>query len=275
MVAMTRQKVSQQLVSDQLWELLEPSIPPPPPAKNGRTSRPRGDDRAALEGILFVTANGNAKEETAHRVGLRFRSHLLASTAGLAGGRSAGEARPRRARPARPGQFARLVESVSGLGQRPGGERTGPNPTDRGILGTKYHLLVDPDGLPLAVAIAGANRHDSMLVEPILDGPARAKGRARGRPRRRPVKLHADKAYDNRRVRHYLRRRGITPRIARIGVNCSERLGRYHWVVERTTFYLLAFRRLAIRYDRSATTVTAVATLAITIICARRLPRKD
>jgi hypothetical protein len=44
--------------------------------------------------------------------------------------------------------------------------------------------------------------------------------------------------------------------------------------VERTIARLLAFRRLAIRYDCSATTITAVATLAITIICARRLPRK-
>jgi transposase len=44
------------------------------------------------------------------------------------------------------------------------------------------------------------------------------------------------------------------------------------WVVERTISWLLAFRRLAIRYDRSATAITAVATLAITIICARQLP---
>ena len=74
-----------------------------------------------------------------------------------------------------------------------------------------------------------------------------------------------------RRVRRYLRRRGIT---ARIGVDSSERLGRYRWVVERTISWLLAFRRLAIRYDRSAATITALATLAITVICARRLPRK-
>jgi transposase len=167
---------------------------------------------------------------------------------------------------------------LPGLGERPGekgGELTGPNPTDRGKLGTKYHLLVTADGLPLAVAITGANRHDSMLVEPILDSLSPVKGRGRGRPRRRPVKLHADKAYDNKRVRRYLRRRGITARIARIGVDSSERLGRHRWVVERTISWLLAFRRLAVRYDRSATTITAVATLAITIICARRLPRKD
>ena len=86
---------------------------------------------------------------------------------------------------------------MPGLGQRAGqkgGELTGPNPTDRGKLGTKYHLLVTADGLPLAVAVTGANRHDSMLVEPILDGLAPVKGPGPGRPRRRPVKLHADKA---------------------------------------------------------------------------------
>jgi transposase len=114
-----------------------------------------------------------------------------------------------------------------------------------------------------------------MLVEPVLDGLAPIKGQGPGRPRRRPGKLHADKAYDNRRVRRYLRRRGITARIARIGVDSSQRLGRHRWVVERTISWLLAFRRLAIRYDRSAATITAVATLAITVICARRLVRKD
>ena len=50
-----------------------------------------------------------------------------------------------------------------------------------------------------------------------------------------------------KRVRRYLRRRGITARIARIGVDFSERLDRHRWVVERTISWLLAFRRLAIR----------------------------
>ncbi len=60
MVAMARQRAPERLVSDQLWELLEPLIPQPPPAKNGRTGRPRVDDRAALKGILFVTETGIA-----------------------------------------------------------------------------------------------------------------------------------------------------------------------------------------------------------------------
>jgi len=41
-----------------LWALVEPLIPPRPPAVNGRTGRPRVDDRAALEGILFVLETG-------------------------------------------------------------------------------------------------------------------------------------------------------------------------------------------------------------------------
>ena len=93
----------------------------------------------------------------------------------------------------------------------------------------------------------------------------------RGRPRRRPGKLHADKGYDNRRVRRYLRRRGITARIARRGIESSDRLGRHCWVVERTMAWLLGFRRLALRYDRTKLTITAPTTLACTMICYRRL----
>ena len=77
--------------------------------------------------------------------------------------------------------------------------------------------------------------------------------------------------YDNPRVRRYLRRRRITARIARIGRHSSQRLGRHRWVVERTIGWLLSYKRLALRYDRTERTVTALARLAITLICARRL----
>jgi transposase len=46
------------VVTDELWALIEPLIPPRPPAKRGRTGRPRRDDRAALEGIVFVLRTG-------------------------------------------------------------------------------------------------------------------------------------------------------------------------------------------------------------------------
>ena len=47
-------------------------------------------------------------------------------------------------------------------------------------------------------------------------------------------------------------RKGITPRIARRGVEPSERLGRHRWVVERTLSWLNRYRRLKVRYDRRA-----------------------
>jgi IS5 family transposase len=60
------------------------------------------------------------------------------------------------------------------------------------------------------------------------------KGPGRGRPHRRPVKLHADKGYDNRRVRRYLAGHGIPTRIARRGVESSARLSRHRRVVKRS-----------------------------------------
>ncbi len=165
----------------------------------------------------------------------------------------------------------RLVRTPS-ASEREGGKLTGPNPTDRGKLGTKYHLLVTADGLPLNVVLSRVNRHNSMFLAPMLDGQRAIKGTGRGRPRRRPLKLHADKGHDNRRCRAYLLRWGIAARIARIGIESSQRLGRHRWVVERAIDWLLAYKHLALRYDCTAVTITALARLTVTLICARRLP---
>jgi len=50
-----------------------------------------------------------------------------------------------------------------------GGEGTGANPTDRGKKGTKRSLLTEGNGIPLSVAVDGANRHDKKLVKGTLD----------------------------------------------------------------------------------------------------------
>jgi len=57
-----------------------------------------------------------------------------------------------------------------------GGELTGPNPTDRGKPGSKYHLLVDRGGIPLAVGLSAANTHDSVRLEPMVDAVPAIKG---------------------------------------------------------------------------------------------------
>jgi transposase len=122
----------------------------------------------------------------------------------------------------------------------------------------------------LNVAVSGANRNDSMLVEPILDAMPAIRRGGRGHPRRRTIKLHADKGYDVPGCAATCVAAGSPPG-SRIGRDSSVRLGRHRWVVERTLGWLLCYRRLALCYDRSATTITALARLAVTLICARRL----
>jgi transposase len=153
-----------------------------------------------------------------------------------------------------------------------GGDLTGANPTDRGKAGSKLHLAGERGGLPIAVVLSAANANDSTMFEAVLDDippillPT-------GRRRRRPGKVHTDKAYDHRRCRRYLRRRGIQPRIARRGIEASQRLGRHRWTIERTGAWLGGFRRLRIRYERDSERFYALVLLACSVICCNALQR--
>ena len=200
---------------------------------------------------------------------------MLAALAGLAAGRGLGDAPARSSRPPRAAQCHRLQAGGSRqrlCGGQKGGSATGANPTDRGKAGTKRHVLTDAQGIPLAIRLTGANVHDSVVLEEVVDAvpPIR---QSWGPPRRRPGKLHADKAYDHRRCRRALTRRRIQPRIARRGVESSARLGRHRWVVERTLAWFSQFRRLAIRYERRADIHLAFTTLAAALITWRFVKR--
>ena len=130
--------------------------------------------------------------------------------------------------------------------------------------------MVDRRGLPLAIGLTAANRPDQTVFEALLESVAPSR-RPRGRPRRRPDKLHADKGYDERRCRAYLRRRGIAARIARTGVESSTRLGRYRWVAERTLAWLARYRRLTIRYEQREDIHQALLDLGCALICLKAL----
>jgi hypothetical protein len=134
--------------------------------------------------------------------------------------------------------------------------------------------MIDAGGIPLAVGLSAANTHDFQLLEQLVDaGPAVIGPRGRpGRPRKRPAKLHGDKAYDYPGCRQLLCRRGIAPRIARRGVESNTRLGRHRWKVERSLAWLLANRRLTIRYERRGDILIAFLHLGCALICAHRLP---
>jgi transposase len=62
------------------------------------------------------------------------------------------------------------------------------------------------------------------------------------------------KPTSDKRCKGALRRRGIKSRIARKGIESSEKLGRHRWVVERTLAWLAKYRRLTIRYESAETT---------------------
>ena len=96
---------------------------------------------------------------------------------------------------------------------------------------------------------------------------------ARGRPRKCPTKLHANKGYDYRKCRVALRKRGIKGRIARRGVESSERLGRHRWVVERSFAWLNRFRRLRVRYERRSDIHLAFTKLVCALITFRAVKR--
>ncbi|MFJ3300081.1 IS5 family transposase [Streptomyces bacillaris] len=152
------------------------------------------------------------------------------------------------------------------------GDLTGPNPVDRGKYGSKIHLITERSGLPISVGISGANLHDSQALIPLVKGIPPIRSR-RGRRRRKPGKLHAAKGYDSAHLRRWLRERGITHRIARKGVESSQRLGRHRWTVERTMAWLAGCRRLHRRYERKADHFLAFTSIACTLICYRRLTK--
>ncbi|BCL86746.1 hypothetical protein MAFF301069_39530 (plasmid) [Ralstonia pseudosolanacearum] len=126
--------------------------------------------------------------------------------------------------------------------------------------------------MPLALMVTGANRHDSVVFEVLVDAIPSVPG-LDGRPRCRPDKLHADKGYDFARCRRHLRKRGMTPRIARRGIEKNDRLGKHRWVVERTHAWLAGFGKLRIRFERSLQTHLALLTLACAVICGRFVDR--
>ena len=108
---------------------------------------------------------------------------------------------------------------------------------DRCKPGSKMHILSDAKGLPLLVGISAGNTHDSDGLKPMIEGHQTRHDPHRGRYSK-PQRLHADKAYDRADLRRWLRWKRIGVRIARKGIESSERLGRRRWVIERTMSWL-------------------------------------
>lgn len=179
---MTKSKTGGKWLPDEIWEMVAPLIPPPKKRRKDGKGRPRLEDRKVLTGIIFVLRTG---------IPWRHMPPELECGSGMTCLRRLREWHHK-------GVFQKLYEVLlaklhsadkidwsraiidSAKTKSPsGGEKTGPNPTDRRKLGSKIHVLVDAHGVPLAVSLTGANRHDITQVLPLTDGVTPVRGKKR------------------------------------------------------------------------------------------------
>jgi transposase len=203
--------MSNPILSDDLWHRLKPFIPKP----NGKrhvqfAGRKPCEPRRILTGILFVLHTGIPWRwlpatgdfpcgQTClrhlrqwHRAGIwqRIFETLLAELQATH----------------RIDWYRALVDSSS-VRAPCGGAKTGPNPTDRRKSGSKHHVLTDGNGIPLALTLTGANRHDVTQLLPLVDSIPHVRGKP-GAPRFRPKHVQGDRAYDSEPHRRELKKRG-------------------------------------------------------------------
>ena len=110
-----------------------------------------------------------------------------------------------------------IVVDSSSVRAKRGGALTGPNPTDRGKLGTKYHLVVTTDGLPVAALPSAANVHDTRLFPDLLRLAMVVCASI--------ARLYTDAGYDSADNRWLCLREGIQPIIRKIGEPHGSGLG--------------------------------------------------
>lgn len=166
---------------------------------------------------------------------------------------------------------------VVGGGEK-GGEKVAR--TLRGTPGSRYHLAVDRNGLPLAIRLSAGNDNERRHLLPLLDELVRLGIR--------PAGLWADRGYASRELEQALRRRRIEPRISQprragdpipVGtptrtvwrgnkrrLKTADPQARHRWPVERTNAWLKAKRRIATRRDRKPDNYLAFLHLGIILI---------
>ena len=245
-------------VSDEFWEKVEPLIPPAPShAKGGRS---RMDDREAFAAMIYVLRTGIQWNALPREIGASSTVH------------------DRYQEGERLGFFEELwraglleydeLEGIEWEWQAIDGAMTkaplgrgatGKNPTDRAKIGTKRSMLTDGAGIPLAVAVEGANRHDSRLLVATLDGLVVARPAPEGEEDSSEQHLCLDAAYDSEPVRQELEARSYEAHISPADEKkrSERKRARQHpggrarrWVVERTHSWLNRSRRLLVRWEK-------------------------
>ena len=267
-------------LSDSIWERIEPLMPTPKSRYRGRGSRrrhiggrPAADARKTMSGILYVLRTGcqwNAapKEygsgKTLHRYFQRWVKVGLFQRMWQVGLMEYDHTKG----------IAWTWQAADGtMTKAPlGGEKTGPNPTDRAKTGTKRSVLVDQHGVPLGIVVSGANTPDAQLLEPTLAALAVEPPD----PEDTPQNLCLDKAYCGEPCQRVAQAYGYelhVPDKANAKQPRKRKPGRRkprRWVVEVTHSWINRFRRLLVRWEKKASNYLSLLCFACAIICWRK-----
>ena len=141
---------------------------------------------------------------------------------------------------------------------------------DRRKNGSKHHLAVDANGVPLAATLTAANRHDVTQLIPLIDAIPPIAGKV-GAPLRKPAEVMGDRGYDSNPHRMMLSCRNIATAIARRGQPHGSGLGIFRYVVEQALALFHQFRRLRTRFDKRDDIHEAFMSLGCSMMCWRRL----
>jgi transposase len=141
-------------------------------------------------------------------------------------------------------------------------------------------VVADGNGLPIGIYVTSAQPHESQLARMTMESVCVPQ--KRGRPKNRPKELIADKAYDSRAFRNWLRKRGIKiciPTIQR-RKRRSPKKGRpikvsssyqQRWKIERCFAWMDNYRRLVVRYERFVEHYKAFCLVALILWCVNRI----
>ena len=154
-----------------------------------------------------------------------------------------------------------------------GGEKTGKNPTDRAKRGVKRSLLVEGQGLPVGLAVEGANRNDMKMVEATLESIPIERPEPTAE---QPQGMCMDKGYDYDEVRELVAEFGFTAHIRSRGEEAKalKRKARAkvrRWVVERTHSWMNRFRGILIRWNKKVENYIAMLHMSFAFIIYRRM----
>src|SRR5215210_6115996 len=268
-------------LSDSFWLRIKPLLPKPKSRLRGRGirrknvgGRPPTPPRQLMAGILYVLRTGcqwNAapKEfgsgKTLHRYFQLWTRKRVFKRMWRAGLEEYDEVH---------GLEWKWQAADAAITKAPlGGEATGANPTDRAKRGAKRSLLVEAKGVPLAIEVGPANRHEVKMLTETLDGVVIARAEPSEEEKQN---LSLDKGYCGEPVQREGEARGYevhVPDKANAKKKRKRKGGRRkarRWVVEVTHSWLNRFRRLLVRWEKKESNYLSMLYFACAIICWRK-----